>query len=104
MKSKTLKITGMLTTAIAALLVLAGCTINIGTGSNGTNSMMDGSNSNGMMGGNRSTAAGSLSSADIMFAEMMIPHHQQAVDMGTLAETRASDPKVKALAAKIKAA
>lgn len=33
---------------------------------------------------------------------MMIPHHQQAVDIGTLAETRASDPEVKALAAKIK--
>ena len=41
--------------------------------------------------------------ADIMFAQMMIPHHQQAVDMGTLAETRASSPEVKALAAKIKA-
>lgn len=38
-----------------------------------------------------------------MFAQMMIPHHQQAVDMGTLAQTRASDPKVKALAAQIKA-
>jgi uncharacterized protein (DUF305 family) len=37
-----------------------------------------------------------------MFAQMMIPHHQQAVDMGTLAETRASNPEVKALAAKIK--
>lgn len=39
-----------------------------------------------------------------MFAQMMIPHHQQAVDMGTLAETRALNPAVKALAAKIKAA
>lgn len=37
-----------------------------------------------------------------MFAQMMIPHHQQAVDMGTLAETRASNPKVRNLAAKIK--
>jgi uncharacterized protein (DUF305 family) len=34
---------------------------------------------------------------------MMIIHHQQAVDMGTLAETRASSPEVKALAAQIKA-
>lgn len=38
-----------------------------------------------------------------MFAQMMIPHHHQAVDMGTLAETRASSAEVKALAAKIKA-
>lgn len=38
-----------------------------------------------------------------MFMQMMIPHHQQAVDMGTLAETRASNAEVKALAAAIKA-
>ncbi len=43
-----------------------------------------------------------FSSSDIMFAQMMIPHHQQAVDMGTLAETRALNPEVKALAAQIK--
>ena len=43
-----------------------------------------------------------FSSADIMFAQMMVPHHQQAVDMGTLAETRASNLAVKTLAARIK--
>jgi len=37
----------------------------------------------------------------VMFAQMMIPHHQQAVDMGKLAETRASSAAVKELAAKI---
>jgi uncharacterized protein (DUF305 family) len=41
--------------------------------------------------------------ADIAFARM-IPHHQQAVEMATLAETRASDPEIKQLAAKIKTA
>lgn len=46
---------------------------------------------------------GSFNGLDIMFAQMMIPHHQQAVDMGTLAETRAENPKVKELAARIKA-
>jgi uncharacterized protein (DUF305 family) len=44
------------------------------------------------------------SAADAMFAQMMIPHHQQAVEMSTLAETRASSPKIKALAAEIKEA
>lgn len=39
-----------------------------------------------------------------MFARMMIPHHEQAVEMSTLAETRAQDPQIKALAAQIKAA
>lgn len=42
--------------------------------------------------------------ADVQFAQMMIPHHQQAVEMATLAETRAADPEVKTLAAQIKAA
>lgn len=52
---------------------------------------------------NSQNAATDFSGADIMFAQMMIPHHQQAVDMGTLAETRAFSPEVKALAATIKA-
>jgi uncharacterized protein (DUF305 family) len=56
----------------------------------------------GMMDHSNSTPA-EFSGADIMFAQMMIPHHQQAVDMGTLAETRAQNPQVKALAAQIKA-
>jgi uncharacterized protein (DUF305 family) len=42
--------------------------------------------------------------ADVTFAQMMIPHHQQAVEMAQLAETRAGDAEVKELAAKIKAA
>ncbi|MFI7638878.1 DUF305 domain-containing protein [Nonomuraea sp. NPDC049400] len=42
--------------------------------------------------------------ADVMFAQMMIPHHQQAVEMADLADTRASDKEIKDLAAKIKAA
>ncbi|MFG1702618.1 DUF305 domain-containing protein [Nonomuraea sp. M3C6] len=42
--------------------------------------------------------------ADVMFAQMMIPHHEQAVDMADMAPTRASDPEIKDLAAEIKAA
>lgn len=49
------------------------------------------------------SANSEFSDYDIMFAQMMIVHHQQAIDMATLAETRASDPEVKTLAAKIKA-
>ena len=44
------------------------------------------------------------SAADAMFAQMMIPHHEQAVEMSTLAETRASSPEIKELAAEIKSA
>ena len=50
------------------------------------------------------SAAAGFSSDDIMFAQMMIPHHEQAIEMSTLAESRAENPEVKALAAKIKAA
>jgi len=39
-----------------------------------------------------------------MFARDMVPHHRQAVEMATLAETRASDRRVKDLAARIRKA
>ena len=39
-----------------------------------------------------------------MFAQMMIPHHEQAVEMSKLAATRAGSSEVKALASKIEAA
>jgi uncharacterized protein (DUF305 family) len=41
------------------------------------------------------------SPADVAFATDMIPHHQQAVAMSRLADTRAASPEVKALAARI---
>lgn len=87
-------IAGITAVALAGAVSLAGCTINIGgTGSNG---MMDG----GMMGNNKSSSG--FSGTDIMFAQMMIPHHQQAVDMSTLAETRTTNPEILALAKQIK--
>ncbi|MEU1389082.1 MULTISPECIES: DUF305 domain-containing protein [unclassified Nonomuraea] len=46
----------------------------------------------------------SFNDADVMFAQMMIPHHQQAVEMADLAPQRAKDPEIKKLAADIKAA
>ena len=42
--------------------------------------------------------------ADVAFSEMMIPHHQQAVEMAKLAETRAENQNVKDLATAIEAA
>ena len=46
--------------------------------------------------------SGDSNAADVMFAQMMIPHHEQAVEMSTLAETRATDVEIVALAAPIK--
>lgn len=42
-------------------------------------------------------------SSEQMFAQMMIPHHEQAVEMAELAETRSQNPEVLAIASKIKA-
>ena len=47
---------------------------------------------------------GDHNQADVMFAQMMIPHHEQAIEMTELASTRASNADVKALAAQIQAA
>lgn len=42
--------------------------------------------------------------ADVTFAQQMIPHHQQAIEMAELAETRAESQEVKDLVADIAAA
>lgn len=99
--------TGNMTTrnlrAIAAIaglglaVSLSACTINIGTGpTDGHNSHMNGS---GSTDGNESSA---FSSMDIMFAQMMIPHHQQAVDMSTLVLETSTNEDMRALAQQIK--
>ena len=38
---------------------------------------------------------------DVAFAQGMIPHHEQAVEMSTVAQQRAASPKVKDLATRI---
>ena len=94
MFNKKYRIAGITAVALAGAISLAGCTTNLG--GNDSNGTMDG----GMMGNNKSASA--FSGTDIMFAQMMSPHHQQAVDMSTLAETRTTNPEVLALAKQIK--
>ena len=48
--------------------------------------------------------AGGHNEADVTFALDMIPHHQQAIEMADLAESRAESQEVKALATDIEAA
>jgi uncharacterized protein (DUF305 family) len=52
--------------------------------------------------GHSSMASGELSSDDIMFLQMMIPHHQQAIDMSDLALTKSADSELLALAKDIR--
>ena len=89
MKSRTKQIGSVAAVALLAGLALSGCTINLGQ--------------NAPQAENSQSSSTDFSGYDIMFAQMMIPHHQQAVEMGTLAETLAFSPEVKALAAQIKA-
>ena len=53
---------------------------------------------------NASGGGPSFNDADVAFAQQMIPHHESAIEMAEMAETRAASPEVKALAARIKAA
>lgn len=48
--------------------------------------------------------AGDFNDADVTFAQMMIPHHEQALEMAELADGRASDAGIKDLAGKIEQA
>ncbi|MEU8072410.1 MULTISPECIES: DUF305 domain-containing protein [unclassified Micromonospora] len=84
--------------ALSALLATAAC-----GGGDDTGGMTHGTGS-GSTAGASASADATFNDADVMFAQMMIPHHQQAVTMADLAPTRASDPELKDLAARIKAA
>ena len=52
--------------------------------------------------GHTAGASGDLSSDDIMFLQMMIPHHQQAIDISDLALTKSADAQLLALAKDIR--
>ncbi|MFC0505288.1 DUF305 domain-containing protein [Micromonospora costi] len=82
--------------ALSALLVTAACSGSDMAG-------MDRSNG-GPTASSSASAAATFNNADVMFAQMMTPHHRQAVAMADLAAARAGDPELKDLAAKIKVA
>jgi uncharacterized protein (DUF305 family) len=56
----------------------------------------------GMMGSERDQSTMDLSGGDIMFLQMMIPHHQQAVDISNLALETSKDAELIALATDIR--
>lgn len=67
--------------------------------SNDVSEVSSSQGADGMM-GNQSA----LSEADIMFLQMMIPHHEQAIEMSKLAATNTKNSDVLDLAAQIEAA
>ncbi|MGA5899239.1 DUF305 domain-containing protein [Streptomyces venetus] len=74
----------------------------------------DGDDMSGMDHGSGSSSAtasaeagaktGDFNDADVTFAQMMVPHHEQALEMAKLADGRASDAEIRDLAGKIEQA
>jgi uncharacterized protein (DUF305 family) len=91
------KKTGILTGVIA---VLIGVIVFL-MGAQDSSSGLFGMNHSATDVENNSTNSGLLGS-DVMFLEMMIPHHQQAVDISNLAISRSKDTELVALAKQIR--
>ncbi|MFC9652329.1 DUF305 domain-containing protein [Streptomyces sp. NPDC056937] len=91
------------TAATAAAVTAAALTLAACGGDNGSPSSSASTSASAST--PASAAAGSAhNAADVSFAQGMIPHHQQAVEMADLAATRASSAEVGKLAAEIKKA
>ncbi|WP_026556811.1 DUF305 domain-containing protein [Arthrobacter sp. 35W] len=99
------KLVTLSTAALAATIALAGCSATTDTGSMpGMDHSTHGSASSAAP---SSTTGGQQSAghnaADTMFAQMMIPHHAQAVQMSEAMLAKGGlDPRVRGLALKIK--
>ncbi len=91
MKIEADKKTAGIIAVVAALFLALGLAINQG-------------NDSDEMDGMHSHSSSDFSADDIMFAQMMIPHHQQAVVMSDLALKNSTNPEILALAKKIKSA
>ncbi|MFE9449889.1 DUF305 domain-containing protein [Streptomyces sp. NPDC006739] len=87
-------------TTAAAALVLAAC------GGGSSDNAGGGHEAHGSVPSTSSagTAAGAHNAQDVSFAQGMIPHHRQALEMAGLAAKRASSAQVKDLAARIEKA
>ncbi|ELS54760.1 putative Lipoprotein [Streptomyces viridochromogenes Tue57] len=86
-------------TATAAALVLAACGGNGSDTGSGT-----GSGSRTSASASADTTAEAHNDQDVAFAQGMIPHHQQALEMAGMAATQASSAQVKDLASRIEKA
>lgn len=89
-------------TVAALALTLAACGSSDGSKSDG--SSMPGMNHGSRNASAPATPGGAFNDADVTFAQQMIPHHQQAIEMAKLADGRASDPEIKKLATAIEKA
>ena len=97
-------------TAVAGALALAGCSTGPSAPSATSSSPASSASSTpemgpGMMPSSAPAAATEHNEADTMFAQGMIPHHEQAVEMSEMMlKKQGMDARITALATKIKAA
>jgi uncharacterized protein (DUF305 family) len=84
----------------AGALLLAACSDK----SNDTNGMSGMDHGSSLSSPKATARAADYNEADVKFAQMMIPHHEQAMEMAKLADGRASDSEIKNIAAKIEKA
>ncbi|WP_174188049.1 DUF305 domain-containing protein [Nocardia barduliensis] len=95
--------TGTALAILAAAVVLTGCSDD--SGDHDMSSMSASASPTTAPAGPSGTAAtGQRNEADIRFAQDMIPHHTQAVEMAELAQGRAANSAIRDLAARIQQA
>ena len=97
MRARPLILTGSVV-ALVGLLAACGTSTSSAPTTTGSAAAATASVGGGMMN------AGMGSTDDIAFAQLMIPHHQQAIEMADLALAQASSPDVLTLATQIKGA
>ena len=92
---------------VAATLTLAACSSNDHDGMNGSDTSMGSMRTGGSQGAPTKLDIpddAEFNAADVRFAQGMIPHHRQAVQMADMALRVSTNPDVTALAQQIKAA
>jgi uncharacterized protein (DUF305 family) len=81
---------------LGVIVLLAAGVVSLSVNRSDNNAM---NNSSGHMGhGSSSSSNANYTGADIMFLQMMIPHHQQAIDISNLAMKNSQDPELLELA------
>ncbi|NGO15465.1 DUF305 domain-containing protein [Streptomyces sp. HC44] len=94
---------GLVTAGVTVSLVLAACGSDNGDDSGSASAESKESSSASAEPG-AEASAGAHNDQDVSFAQGMIPHHQQAVEMAEMAADRASSAKVKDLASRVEKA
>ena len=82
---------------VGVIVLLAAAVLSLSVNRSDTTNVM-GSGSGHMGHGSSSSSNANYTGADIMFLQMMIPHHQQAIDISNLAMKSSQDPELIELA------